>query len=116
MRRRCLTRRERDRLAAVPLGEFVRARNALAKQLREAGRPAEAAEVVRLPKPSAPVWVVNQLARRDAPAVERLVLAPAAGLCYGFPRHGACAGKSTRDPEGTPMSHLANALVGILAR
>jgi len=51
-------------LFAVPPAEFVAARDALAKELRAAGRDAEAEEVAALRRPTAPVWAVNQLARR----------------------------------------------------
>jgi hypothetical protein len=64
-----------DRLYAAPLGEFTAARAALAARLRRDGRTEAAAEVARLKKPSAPVWAVNQLARRDRVGVERLVQA-----------------------------------------
>jgi hypothetical protein len=43
-----------DRLYQVPLGEFIAARNALAKETGEAG-------IKTLQKPSLPAWAVNQL-------------------------------------------------------
>ena len=46
-----------DGLYALPLGEFVAARNALAKEL-------EQPEVRKLKKPTGTAWVLNQLARR----------------------------------------------------
>jgi hypothetical protein len=62
-----------DRLFALPLTEFVAARNALAADLRaEAG--AEAAEAVKqLRKPSLPAWAVNQLARRHPERIAALL-------------------------------------------
>ena len=49
-----------DRLYQLPLGEFIAARNALAK---EAG--ADAAAVRALQKPNLPAWAVNQLYWRN---------------------------------------------------
>ena len=62
-----------DELYSAPLDEFVARRTALAKQLKTDGRADEAAEVTAARKPSVPVWAANQLARRNAPAVERLL-------------------------------------------
>jgi hypothetical protein len=64
-----------DELYGAPLDEFVARRTALAKQLKADGRADEAAEVAGLRKPSAPLWAVNQLARRNRPAVEKLLSA-----------------------------------------
>jgi hypothetical protein len=64
-----------DELYAAPLDEFIARRTALAKQLKADGRADEAAEVAGLGKPSAPLWAVNQLARRNRPAVEKLLSA-----------------------------------------
>ena len=64
---------EIDELFALPLDEFTKARNALAKRLKDAGDP-DAAEAVRaLAKPSVAAWAVNQLARRDPDAVRSLL-------------------------------------------
>ena len=52
-----------DELYGLPLDEFVPARNALARELKGAGEPAEAAEVAALRKPSVAAWAVNQLVR-----------------------------------------------------
>lgn len=49
-----------DRLYALPLGEFVGERNALASQLRKAGARERADVVKSLDKPSATAWAVNQ--------------------------------------------------------
>ncbi len=72
-RERGLTESDRDRLYGVPRGEFVRARNALAARLREAGDADAAAAVNRLAKPSPPVWAINQLARAAPAAIRRLL-------------------------------------------
>ena len=60
-------------LFAVPPAEFTTARDALAKELRAQGRDAEAKEVTSLRRPTAPVWAVNQLARRSPAEVEELL-------------------------------------------
>jgi hypothetical protein len=57
--------KELDRLYAAPLDEFVAERDALAKQLRSDGDGEAADRVKALRKPSAAVWAVNQLARRQ---------------------------------------------------
>jgi hypothetical protein len=64
-----------DELYAAPLDEFIARRTALAKQLKAEGRADEAAEVGGARKPSVPLWTVNQLARRNKPAVENVVRA-----------------------------------------
>ena len=62
-----------DRLADAPFGEWVAARDALAKELRAEGRREEADEVKQLRKPTAPVWAANQLARRRPRCIRRLI-------------------------------------------
>ena len=57
--------REVDRLYGLPLEDFTGERNELAKRLRGAGDREAAEEVRRLPKPTVPVWLVNQLARTN---------------------------------------------------
>jgi hypothetical protein len=65
--------RHLDEFYGAPLSEFTQARDRLASQLRDAGRQAEAAEIKRLRKPSAPLWTVNQLARRDPASLGRFI-------------------------------------------
>ena len=52
---------EIDRLHALPLAEFVEARNVLAARLKAAGRGDDAARVKALKKASASAWAMNQL-------------------------------------------------------
>src|SRR2546427_7255753 len=59
-------------LLSGSLNEFTNARNAKAKELKAAGQRDLAAEVTGLKKPPVAVWAVNQLARRNKPALERL--------------------------------------------
>jgi hypothetical protein len=62
-----------DELYSAPLDEFIARRTALAKQLKADGRAEDAAEVGGARKPSVPLWTVNQLARRNRPAVDKLL-------------------------------------------
>ena len=57
-----------DRLYQLPLGEFIAARNAMAK---DAG--ADGAAVRALQKPNLPAWAVNQLYWRKRPVYDALV-------------------------------------------
>ncbi|HEV3363230.1 MAG TPA: hypothetical protein VG795_03665, partial [Acidimicrobiia bacterium] len=59
-------------LYGLPLEEFTPARDALAKELKAAGRKDEAAEVKSLRKPSVAAWALNRVAREHPDAVERL--------------------------------------------
>ena len=68
-----------DRVFGAPLEDFVSERNALAKELRGAGKDAEATEVKALKKPSVSVWALNQGVRADRKAA-KAVLAAARAL------------------------------------
>ena len=63
---------EIDDLYGLPFDEFVPARNALARDLRKAGKRDEAAEVAALRKPSVAAWAVDQLVRTQRKAVSEL--------------------------------------------
>jgi hypothetical protein len=56
-------------------GEFVAARDVLAKRLRGDGQRAEAAEVRALARPTVAAWAVNQLARREPEWTQALATA-----------------------------------------
>jgi hypothetical protein len=63
-----------DELYGLPPGEFTRARDARAKELRKENR--EAADAIKgLRKPSVAAWALNQLGRRRSKELERLVAA-----------------------------------------
>jgi hypothetical protein len=62
-----------ERLYGLSLDDFVRERDALARELRKGGEREEADAVKALPKPSLAAWAVNQLARRHPDDVRRLV-------------------------------------------
>ena len=67
-----MNERMRDLFAVEP-AEFVRARDSLAKELRAAGHEAEAKEVAELRRPTAAVWAVNQLARKNKADLEHFL-------------------------------------------
>ena len=64
-----------DQLYALPLQEFVTARNALAKARKRAGDRADADRIKSLSKPTLSAWIVNQLVRSRPNLVETLVAA-----------------------------------------
>jgi hypothetical protein len=64
-----------DSLYGLPLDEFTRARDELARQVRKEGDADRATEIKQLRKPSVPAWVVNQLARQRELDMQRLVKA-----------------------------------------
>ena len=64
-----------NELYALPLDRFVPERNALAKELRQAGRRDEAGEVAALRKPSVAAWAVNRLARAHGRELAALLAA-----------------------------------------
>jgi hypothetical protein len=69
---------EIDRLYGLPLAEFTKERDALARRLRADGERDDAASVAELRKPVLAAWVVNMLARAHRAGVEALVEAAAA--------------------------------------
>ena len=69
---------EIDRLYGLPLEEFTKERDALARRLRADGKRDEATAIAELRKPVLAAWVVNRLARERRDDVEALVEAAAA--------------------------------------
>jgi hypothetical protein len=61
-----------DRLYGLALEEFIPARDALSRELRDAGRRGEAAAVKGLSKPTVAAWAVNQAVRSQPPAAREL--------------------------------------------
>jgi hypothetical protein len=61
------------RVYGADLDDFVSARAAAVKELRDEGRRAEAAAAAKLPKPSVAAWVVNRLARQEADRMGELL-------------------------------------------
>jgi hypothetical protein len=66
---------EVDALYDLRPGEFVAARDALARQVRRAGDRDAAERIKGLPRPSAAAWAVNQLARREPEWTQALTTA-----------------------------------------
>ena len=64
-----------DDLFRLPLAEFIDARNALAKQLKQSGRADDANLVKTLAKPSVSAWTVNQLYWQHREAFDTLIAA-----------------------------------------
>jgi hypothetical protein len=62
-----------DALYALPLDEFTKARDELAKELRAAGDKEAADEVKSLRKPSVTAWAVNLLAHHEPDEVAQLL-------------------------------------------
>jgi hypothetical protein len=66
---------KKDDLYGLPVEEFTKARDELAKELRKAGKKEAADEVKSLRKPSVSAWAVNQAARRRPQETKALVKA-----------------------------------------
>lgn len=64
-----------DALYGLPIGEFIAARKALAKEARRAGDPKRAAEIDRMAKPSLVAWALNQLVRVERGVVDQALAA-----------------------------------------
>jgi hypothetical protein len=62
-----------DQLFAVSPDEFTQARNALVKELRAAGKHEDAKRASALRRPTAALWVTNQLARTAHDQVKALI-------------------------------------------
>jgi hypothetical protein len=67
--------RKANDLYGLPLDEFTKERDELAKDLRTAGKKDAADEVKALRKPTVSAWTVNQLARRHPQELKALVKA-----------------------------------------
>lgn len=66
---------EIDGLYALEPGEFVAARNALAKRIKADGDKDRAAEVARLSRPTVVAWALNRAVRDDPQRVAALIAA-----------------------------------------
>jgi hypothetical protein len=109
---------ELDRLYQLPLGEFTAARNELAKRLRAEGEGERAEAIKELRKPTAAVWLVNQLAHERQLDVQRLLKA---GESLAESQAKAATGSSqsfseARGDEQRALAHLAKAAHEIAAR
>jgi hypothetical protein len=93
-----------DRLYQLTLNEFTSARDDLAKRLRAEGQNETAQEIKKLRKPTAAVWLVNQLARERPLDVQRLLKA---GQTLTKSQARAAAGKSPQFPKARRDEHHA---------
>jgi hypothetical protein len=73
--RKTASQRRAADLYGLPLEEFTKERDALAKELRQGGNKEAADEVKALRKPPVSAWTVNQLARRHPQEMRALVKA-----------------------------------------
>src|SRR4029453_17289633 len=80
-------------LYGLPLDEFTKTRDELAKDLRKGGKKEAADEAKALRKSSVSAWMINQLARRHPQEMKALVKA---GDDLRKAQRGAVSG---RDPE-----------------
>ncbi|HLQ33232.1 MAG TPA: hypothetical protein VK457_11130 [Chloroflexota bacterium] len=109
---------EADQLYSLPLAEFTPARNALATRLRKQGDRAGSAAVKALAKPSISAWVLNQVARRQAELVERLLNA---GQALGKAQqallggHGQSEFREATQAEREAVAQLVRAAAAVLA-
>jgi hypothetical protein len=88
-----------DELYGLPVGDFVAAREALARELRSAGRKDAAAAVHSLRRPTIVPWSINQVARTHADQVADLVAATASTPISVPPAVGAARSSiSSRTP------------------
>jgi hypothetical protein len=107
-----------DQLYGLPLDEFTRARDELARQVRQEGDATRAGEIKQLRKPSVPAWVVNQLARQRELDMQRLLRA---GEQLAGAQVGAMRGESgdtfleARRDEQRALEALAEGATEILA-
>lgn len=108
---------ELDRLYALEPGGFVAERDRLARELRDAGRRAEAQEVKALRRPSLSAWTINRLAREDRRNVDLLL---DAGHRLREAQQGLLGGKEAggldeaRQTERTALTELRKSARRIL--
>jgi hypothetical protein len=108
-----------NELYGLPLDRFVPERNALARELRAAGRRDEASEVAALRKPSVAARAINQVAREDPGRLRELF--QAGDALSGVQsevlarRAGARALGEAADRERAAVSALVNAARALLA-
>jgi hypothetical protein len=91
-----------DPLFAAPLKTFVAERKRLADDLKAVGQVKEAKEVQKIQRPSVSVWIVNQLARREAPLLK--VFAETTARLRGAQRPVA-GGQRADDPTEAMAAH-----------
>lgn len=98
--------REAEKLYSLPADEYTAARNARAKELK-ADEPRLAAQVAKLPKPSAAAAAVNRLAREEPSEVRALVQS---GKRLREAQEAALAGKGTENAVASATREHREAL------
>jgi hypothetical protein len=107
---------EIDRLYGLPLDEFVKARDELARSLRQADRRSDAANVKELRKPTVGAWALNQAVRTRRDDVRELL---EAGEALRLAQERLLAGgdraelRDATEQERELVSRLAEAAVVI---
>jgi hypothetical protein len=104
---------ELDRLFGLPLDEFTRARNDLAKRLQAEQDPAHEEQVRALKKPTVPAWAINQLTRLDRPGI-RAVLD--AGEELRTAQRRLLGGEDARDEARAAAAHERQAVERLVER
>jgi hypothetical protein len=103
---------ELDALYSLPLDRFTKARNDLARRLKQAHQEDAAATVKALRKPNVVAWSANQLARTDGPAVQALL---DAGERLRDAQQRALAGKAAADEVNEAAADEREAVRSLLA-
>ena len=107
-----------DELYAMAPGDFVAARNALAKQMKADGGRDEAAAVAKLKKPSVVAWALNQAVRADRDQVGALIEAAERqsvaqqDLLEGGDADALRAATADRRDAARAVGHAAEAVAG----
>jgi hypothetical protein len=110
---------ELDRLYGLPLEDFVKERDALAKRARQEDQQAIAGRIKALRKPTVATWVINRLARENELDVQRLLKA---GEQLTEAQLAALAGRDpeafsrARKDEQDALRRLASAAEAIIER
>jgi len=102
-------------LAQAPPKAFTQARNALVAKATKLGQPEVAARLKAIRRPTAAVWVVNQLAHKERDSVGRLIAA-ADRMREAQLGRGASAGNLTKAiaDHRAALAHLAQRAEAIL--
>jgi hypothetical protein len=98
-------------LATAPPTEFNRERNAVVARLTKLGQKVAAARVKAVPPPTAPVWVVNRLAREEGKSVEQLITATGHVRMAQFGRGDLRSAKASYQAALMHLSERAGAIL-----
>ena len=104
---------DRDALYELRPEDFTAARNALAKELKQAGDKEGAAEVAALRRPSVGAWALNQVAREQPELIEAAL---EAGAALRAASDAAASGDASGLREATTAERAAGQAVAKAAR